>query len=80
MSDSERVSGIVFKFVDGEEITESDARLIASQWHGGQNTALYAFASSGTILPELLDEITCELPADKKECEALFFYVKEHQS
>jgi len=28
-------------------LTESEARLIASEWHGGQASALYAFASSG---------------------------------
>jgi hypothetical protein len=36
---------------------ESDARRIASEWHGGQASPLYAFSSTGTILPGLLSEI-----------------------
>lgn len=30
-------------------ITDTEARNIASQWHGGGGTALYAFASTGAI-------------------------------
>lgn len=33
------------------------ARGIAAQWHGGQATALYAFASTGTIQRRVLREI-----------------------
>ena len=32
-------------------------REIASLWHGGQASALYAYASSGTIVPGLSMEI-----------------------
>lgn len=42
-------------------IDEADARRIASEWHGGQSTALYAFASSGHIATDLLDEASREL-------------------
>lgn len=46
----------------GEEIQESTARTIASWWHDGQDSALYAFASSGhydrtALLAELSDTI-----------------------
>jgi len=30
-------------------ITDTEARRIADQWHGGGGTALYAFASTGAI-------------------------------
>lgn len=44
-------------------ITNTEARKIASKWHGGGGTALYAFASTGAIDTarddhDLLDEIT----------------------
>lgn len=32
-------------------------RQIAAQWHGGQASALYAFASTGTVLPGIEVEI-----------------------
>lgn len=38
-------------------ISESKARDIASQWHGGQTSSLYAFSSSGTIDEGLESEI-----------------------
>lgn len=30
-------------------ITDTEARKIASEWHGGGGTALYAFSSTGAI-------------------------------
>ena len=30
-------------------ITDTEARKIASDWHGGQGSALYAFSSTGAI-------------------------------
>lgn len=30
-------------------LTDTEARKIASEWHGGVGTALYAFASTGAI-------------------------------
>jgi hypothetical protein len=38
-------------------IDEAEARHIASEWHGGQASPLYAFSSSGAILPGLQGEI-----------------------
>lgn len=37
---------------DAEEYRE-----IASQWHGGQASALYAYASSGAVVPGLSQEV-----------------------
>lgn len=34
---------------DGREISDAAARMIASQLHGGQASALYSFASTGYI-------------------------------
>lgn len=42
-------------------ITTSEARRIAGEWHGGQASALYAFASSGSITPNLISEIKFEI-------------------
>lgn len=41
----------------GDAPTDLQAKVIASAYHGGQNTAMYAFASSGAILPGLYDEV-----------------------
>ncbi len=38
-------------------LNESLYRELASQWHGGQWSALYSFASTGTIQPSLASEI-----------------------
>jgi hypothetical protein len=38
-------------------ITEKTARRIASEWHGGQTSLLYAFASSGAIVSGIRSEI-----------------------
>ena len=32
-------------------------RILASDWHGGQGTAMYSYASTGTIGDELVREI-----------------------
>ncbi|MFD9813958.1 hypothetical protein [Streptomyces sp. NPDC059080] len=44
-----------------EIISDLDARRIASEWHGGQATALYSLTSCGAILPGLGGEIDREL-------------------
>lgn len=36
---------------------EESAREVASHWHGGMSSALYAFSSTGTIRDDLLSEI-----------------------
>jgi hypothetical protein len=51
--------GQAHSFVGGkfEMLNESLYREIAGKWHGGQRSALYAFASTGTIQPSLAIEI-----------------------
>jgi hypothetical protein len=53
----------------------------ASDWHSGQNSALYAFSSSGTIIPGLASEVReCIREAnsadDIEELEALLAYAE----
>jgi len=65
-------------------ISEEKARRIASEWHGGKSSPLYAFSSSGTILDGLDYEIARSLDAttlatDMHELSALLEYVKEHK-
>ena len=56
-------------------IQSSKARELAYSWHGGQNSDLYAFASSGLIadLNSLIREIdSCaQLAGTKSDCRAL---------
>ena len=40
----------------GDEHYVADARETAALWHGGQWSALYAFLSTGTVLPGLSSE------------------------
>ena len=49
----------------GEEYHRAELREVASQWHGGQWSALYAFSSSGAVVDGLGSEAqkcadTCE--------------------
>lgn len=46
-------------------ITDTEARRIASEWHGGGGTALYAFASTGAILGRRDDEYDYNSAADE---------------
>ena len=64
----------------------SDARMrrIASWWHSGMWSALYAFSSTGTILSSLRAEIrTCieesDIYTDRVELLDLLEYVIEHE-
>jgi hypothetical protein len=50
------------KAIGGKTITLSKAKEIASNWHGGQFSALYQFASSGVILKENYNRYFNELP------------------
>lgn len=72
-------------------ISESEARSIAANWHGGQWSSLYAFSSTGTIDEGLIVEIErCfNSTAIKyeysgqtiiKELNDLLEYVKEHDA
>lgn len=58
-------------------MTQKSLQTIAAEWHGGQNTALYAYASTGNIQPGLSAEIRrCAPNAKAKELiELLRLYV-----
>lgn len=68
-------------------MNEVAARKVASDWHDGQDSATYAFASTGTIRPDLLDELRASLDsmeetypaigADHDELARLISYVEE---
>jgi len=45
-------------------VTRKRAQVIAAQWHGGQWSALYSFASTGQYLPELHDQYLKEIDTD----------------
>ena len=62
------------------ELDEFRAREIASEWHSGQWSSLYAFSSSGTIDDGLMAEVesclaACSDPAECERLEALLAYV-----
>lgn len=53
-------------------------RQLAAEWHNGQDSALYAYASTGTILPTLASEIqACLKSAAKTEQIHLTAFYKE---
>ena len=57
MNDTERIAhGISQAAANAREISDTTARIIASQWHLGRYTGLYAFVSTGSITPDLWDE------------------------
>lgn len=60
-----------------DPLTDHDARMIASDWHGGQRSPLYALASTGAILPNTMADIE-SLRTDNAELAALRAYVVEH--
>lgn len=59
-------------------MTQKSLQTIASEWHSGQNSALYAYASTGTVQqPGLATEIRRCVPAAKAKevIELLRLYV-----
>lgn len=58
-------------------MTQKSLQTIAAEWHSGQNSALYAYASTGTVHPELSIEIRRCIPAAKPKelAELLRLYV-----
>jgi hypothetical protein len=61
-------------------VDEATARSIASQWHSGQWSALYSFASSGYVHgPVLTETYQCMNEASPEDCaelEALATYIR----
>lgn len=44
----------------GEQITDAEARVIATEWHGGPLSALYSLATCGAVRDDLANEIARE--------------------
>lgn len=66
MSDLDRIHAACVNAQNAtREIDDDIARLICSQWHAGQHTAMYAFASSGHYdRAELLEELSDVIRTD----------------
>lgn len=71
------------------ELSDDEARAVASAWHGGQASAFYSFASSGhydrdALLRELSDTIqasyTTASSADRLALDMLVTYLINRQS
>lgn len=62
MSDADIIAAAVGRWHRAGELpTDGEARVAASQWHGGQATALYSFASTGAITDALSLEVAQEI-------------------
>jgi hypothetical protein len=61
-----------------------DLRRVAADWHGGQSTPLYAFASSGAVVEGVAEEIEACLetasPEDRAELKQLLVFVEPEQA
>ena len=61
LTDDERIKiGVLEAWEEKRTIDDLTARIIASQWHGGQRSSLYSFVSTGAIhieglLPEIVE-------------------------
>lgn len=85
MSDTDRIRDALDALETGQTVDQSTARLIASQWHGGQASALYAFSSSGyvdrsSIVAELarcavFADIGDDVETDRRALDALRAFV-----
>ncbi len=84
MSDADIVRQAVADFHDHGRISNGQARVIASQWHGGQASALYSLTSCGAInVTKLTREIEANLHRRNDqsmigELAALLGYVHHH--
>lgn len=61
-----------------------DLRRVASEWHGGQSTPLYTFASSGAVVGGVAEEIEACLetasPEDRAELKQLLEFVEPERA
>ena len=71
MSDTTIISEAVTDWQQGHPITDLQARVIASAWHGGQASALYSLASCGAIRGDLESEIVSVIVETGDETEEL---------
>jgi acyl-coenzyme A synthetase/AMP-(fatty) acid ligase len=64
VSEEQIVSDAVHAWQQGYPISDLQARVIASQWHGGQSSALYSLASCGATVSRA-DDWEDESPTDR---------------
>lgn len=76
VTDDEIMADAVRQSQAGAAISDLQARVIASQWHGGQISALYSLASCGAIRDDLADEIQHELAYNRGEAPELYVLLK----
>lgn len=86
--DDEIIAAAVTEHNAGRPVTDLQARVIASAWHGGQTSALYSFASCGNttqrndlhpaeeLLGELHHEVRICVDENRAELRALISYVE----
>lgn len=78
-ADERVISEAVERALGGNLITPLQARVIASQWHSGQVSALYSLASCGAIREDCAEEVSRELRVaghdDAAVLAALLLYV-----
>jgi hypothetical protein len=66
-----------------DHLSDLQARIIASEWHSGRSSGLYALTSSGAILtsPDPLYELQCiarQSTTAEDEIAALVDYIQTH--
>jgi hypothetical protein len=57
MSDQDIIRAASRRWQSRQDITDGQARVIASQWHGGQTSALCVLATSGAITDGAMAEV-----------------------
>jgi hypothetical protein len=81
MSDQDIIRhGVAMAEAENREIDDLTAKVIASQWHSGQTSALYALASSGAIVHndvwgEVHDSYNTASAEDRKALDFLGTYL-----
>lgn len=68
---------------DTEPLTDTEARRIAAEWHGGMSSPLYSLASTGAIRESVFREIAEDIDQattafDRWELDRLYRYAEEH--
>jgi hypothetical protein len=64
MSDIDKIREHLAGLAADGVISDACARVIASQWHRGQSSALYALSSSGALVPGAVSEVGDALDGD----------------
>lgn len=70
MSDQDIIRAASKRWQARQEITDGQARVIASQWHGGQVSALCALATSGAITEDAQGEVNAAVSDAERRLDA----------